>query len=129
MKLKLLSGLMIISLAGWVCAQPAKPAPETNAPIQVAAGKEFTITLKSNPTTGYRWQLAKPADEAVVKPGKNSYQADQHAPGMVGGGGKEVWTFTAVKPGKTVLEFKYARAWEKDKPPVRTANYEVEVTK
>jgi len=120
--------LGLAGLAGWACAQETTPAAKADAPIEVIAGKGFSLSLKSNPTTGYRWQLAKPADAAVVKLVKNDYQADSHPPGMVGVGGKEVWAFTAVNPGKTVLEFKYVRAWEKDKPPVQTARYEVIVT-
>ena len=116
--------------AGWACAQETKPAAKPDSPlrVQAVAGKEFAISLKSNPTTGYSWQLAKPAEAAVVKLVKSDYQADSHPPGMVGVGGKEVWTFTAVGPGKTVLDFKYVRAWEKDQPPAQTARYEVVVT-
>jgi predicted secreted protein len=31
-----------------------------NKTIKVEAEQDFTITLKSNATTGYEWQLAKP---------------------------------------------------------------------
>jgi inhibitor of cysteine peptidase len=125
---KLLLSLGLAGLAGWTCAQETKPEAKADAPIEVAAGKEFSISLKSNPTTGYRWQLAKPADETMLKLVKSGYQADPHPAGMVGVGGKEVWTFNAVNPGKTTLEFKYVRSWEKDKPPAQTAKYEVVVT-
>lgn len=115
-------------LAGWICAQETKPAQKPDQPIEVVAGKKFTISLKANPTTGYSWQLAKPLDEAVVKLDKKDYQADSHPPNMVGVGGKEVWTFTAVGSGKSVIALKHVRSWEKDKPPVQTASYEVIVT-
>jgi inhibitor of cysteine peptidase len=133
MRKHLLLTCVWIGLTGWACGQDARPAEKTDKPIEAAAGKEFSISLDSNRTTGYGWQLAKPVDEKVVKAVRNIYQeaapaAKDGAP-RVGAGGKEVWTFKAVKPGKTAIEFKYVRPWEKDTPPVKTAKFQVEVTK
>jgi predicted secreted protein len=44
---------------------------------------------------------------------------------MVGAPGKEVWTFKAVKSGKTTINFKYVRPWEKDKAPTKTTSFQV----
>ena len=106
-------------------------ATETSdKPIVATAGEEFSVTLESNRTTGYGWQLAKPVDEAIVKSVKNTYEtAPRRAggPPMEGSGGKEVWTFKGISAGKTVIEFKYIRPWEKDKAPVKTAKFDVVV--
>ncbi len=84
--------------------------------MEVPAGREFTITLASNPTTGYSWQLAGAPDEKIAKLVGSKFNAPQTD--LVGAPGEEVWTFTAVAPGKTTLTFHYVRPWEKGIPPV-----------
>lgn len=125
----LASSAMAIATAGLLLASPpARAAEKTDATIEATAGKEFTISLDSNRSTGFSWQLAKPLDGTLVKSVKNDYQQAPQAPGsppIVGAPGKEVWTFKAVKSGKTTIEFKYVRVWEKDKAPAKTASFPV----
>jgi predicted secreted protein len=45
----------------------------------------------------------------------------------VGGSGREVWTFKALKSGKITIEFKYVRPWEKDKAPATPKSFSVVV--
>ena len=94
--------------------------------IQAKAGEEFTITLESNRTTGYGWELAQPLDESIVKLAGSDYKAPQDVR-MVGQGGEEVWTFKAVDKGTTQISMKYVRSWEKDTPPAKTQEYTVTV--
>lgn len=100
-------------------------ANSQTAPIEVAVGKEFSITLESNPTTGYHWELAGQLAEAVVKLVGNEYKGPETK--LIGAGGKEVWTFSAVGKGETIIKMKYVRPWEKDVPPFRTAEFKVTV--
>lgn len=96
--------------------------------VETTVGKEFTIELESNITTGYGWQLQKPVDGSLVKAVGNEYQSTPQPPGeepMAGVGGKEVWTFKALRAGKTTIDFKYVRPWEADKPPAGTASFRV----
>jgi len=86
--------------------------------IVTQAGKRFAVTLDANATTGFRWRLARPLDTHVVRLVGSEYRApDVH---RAGAGGKEVWTFEAVAPGRTIIAFEYVRPWEKDVPPART---------
>lgn len=80
--------------------------------IKVQAGHNVTIILKSNPTTGYQWQVAKPLDESTLKLISSEYLADKT--NLVGAGGKQVWRFKTLKPGQTSISFKYVRPWEKN---------------
>jgi len=124
------TSFMVVAIAGLFTTHPARAAEKTDPVVEATSGKEFTISLDSNRTTGYGWQLAKPLDETIVKSVKNDYQSSPKKAGeppKVGVGGKEVWTFKAVKSGKTTIEFKYVRSWEKDKAPAKTANYQVVV--
>ncbi len=56
--------------------------------IKAQVGHNVTIVLKSNPTTGYQWQIAKSLDEAALKLISSEYLADKTE--LVGTGGKEV---------------------------------------
>jgi inhibitor of cysteine peptidase len=93
--------------------------------LNVAVGQEFTVTLASNATTGYHWELAAPLDEAVVKLVNSEYQTPETS--ALGAPGQEIWTFQAVGKGQTVIDLKYVRPWEKDVAPVETASYGVAV--
>ncbi len=77
----------------------------------VTEGKEFTITLDSNPSTGYKWELQK-LDETMVTLISCKYAKKDNL--LPGSGGKEIWTLKGISKGKTVISFRYARPWEKD---------------
>jgi len=91
--------------------------------IKVKAGKSFTIALKSNATTGYEWQIAKPTDEETVTNIGKIYLIPQNA--IPGAGGKEEWTFIGNSSGSVDIRFKYARPWEKDVKPIKEVVFKV----
>ena len=80
-----------------------------------ACGKEaptpqtVTVTLESNPTTGYSWQAAQTEELFKID---SSYSENEHSEGTVGAGGNETITFTPLKVGKTEVTLTYARPWE-----------------
>ncbi|MBM4270711.1 MAG: protease inhibitor I42 family protein [Deltaproteobacteria bacterium] len=96
---------------------------DPSKPIEVAAGQQFIITVESNRTTGYQWQLAGVPDSAVVQLENVEYRVSNT--GLVGAGGMEVWRFKALGPGKTAIAIKYVRPWEKDVPPVKHLQFTV----
>ena len=123
-----------------VACQPKPPVPvpvavdrqaaDSADAVHVKVGETFTIKLASNPTTGFRWLLdltREAEDAAVVSKVSDDYVADAHAPGMVGVGGTERWTFRAEKPGSMVLPFVYRRAWEKGVAPAEQRMITVQV--
>jgi len=74
---------------------------------------QFTITLASNPTTGYSWYLVK-YDKALISLVKHEYQPPEH--NMPGAGGKEIWTFKIndtgfAAPQISKIDLLYARPW------------------
>ncbi|MCK8600813.1 protease inhibitor I42 family protein [Desulfoferrobacter suflitae] len=91
----------------------------------VDEGEQFSVSLDSNPTTGYHWELAEPLDERVVRLIGDVYQGPETK--LVGAGGKEVWTFRAVGTGEATIAMKYVRPWQKDVPPEKTAQFAVTV--
>jgi predicted secreted protein len=93
--------------------------------IRVLAGKQFSITLAANHTTGYSWRLVSPLDPALLKQISNVYS--EPTSGAVGASGEEVWTFESVAQGKVALNFEYVRPFEKDVKAVKTARYSVSI--
>ncbi len=67
-----------------------------------ACGKEapmpqtVSITLDSNPTTGFSWQVTQSEELFSVE---TEYVEDDHTEGMTGVGGKEIITLTPLKAG------------------------------
>ena len=95
--------------------------------LKVKVGDVICVKLKSNRTTGYSWALTGKTDAKVLKSGEVEYKVDEHPAGMVGVGGNDFCTFTALAPGKTDISLGYARPWEKDKEPAQTFKLTVEV--
>ena len=88
---------------------------------ETTLGKSFTITLASNPTTGYQWQLARQMDTGMVELIESRYIAPKTD--LAGAPGREEWYFKAIKEGKAIISFEYVRPWEKDESPSQTESF------
>lgn len=96
--------------------------------LKIKVGDVIRVKLKSNRTTGYSWAIVSgKTDAKVLKADEIEYAVDEHPAGMVGVGGNDFCTFTALAPGKTDISLGYARPWEKDKEPAQTFKLTVEV--
>ena len=96
-------------------------AKDNGKTFTLKKGDTIRVKLKSNRTTGYSWaEIKDKTDAKVLKSAGGEYATDAHPEGMVGVGGVETWTFTAVAPGRTEIALGYARPWEKDKEPAET---------
>ena len=121
--LPLLLGLLLFSTTVW----SAKPEQT----LVLDQGQVFKVTLAANHTTGYKWMLAETPDAMVVKLVNNNYvQDDAEGPGgkrRMGVGGREIWTFQAMGPGKVRIVLHYVQPWVKDRKPAKTRSLDVEV--
>jgi len=69
--------------------------------------------LEANHTTGFQWQLANNSDGAVLELADYEYEPSEAAlAGIYGAGGQEVWTFKALKTGKSTITLEYSQPWE-----------------
>lgn len=95
--------------------------------IQIAPGGILTVTLGSNPTTGFSWgDTAEIADARILK--QTSYElVGPDDTNVVGAGGDEVWTFAAIDRGTTTVSFAYSRPWEGGEKGVWTLDLTVTV--
>jgi len=131
-------GPTVVTFSVWVKKKGAtdkepKEYDDPEAPVEVEEGLRFSLVLESNPTTGYSWRLAEPLDDELLKLVSSEFEAKggPHGEGeeMVGAPGEEVWTFEALKAGKTEVKLEYVRPWEKDVKPEKTVTFEVEIRK
>lgn len=79
---------------------------------------EFTLKLKSNPTTGYSWFLRE-YDANLVTPVKHSFQKPTDNKKIVGAPGFEIWTFKMKAaafnvPQVTAIRLIYTQPWQSE---------------
>lgn len=87
-----------------------------NATLSVKTNEQFYITLTSNPSTGYAWQVASVSNPDMVRFLDSQYIRPESE--LVGAPGKQVLTFNALQEGSATLQLEYVRPWETDVPPV-----------
>jgi inhibitor of cysteine peptidase len=75
--------------------------------IEVVVNEVFTITLDSNPTTGYRWKVNYD-DNFLDLIFRKFYQLTD----SIGSGGYEKFEFRGPIPCETKVEMIYKREWE-----------------
>jgi inhibitor of cysteine peptidase len=125
-KLVLIVLALVIALPAF-CSVSAPTAVFTDPQktIEAKVGEDVIITLESNRTTGFEWQLSRDPDEGVAKFNVSEYIPNET--GLTGSGGREIWTFKAMGIGKTEIAFKYVRPWEEGIAPADEKTFKVEV--
>jgi len=95
--------------------------------VELELGKLLVVTLESNPSTGYRWELLENNDSVLKQFGEAEFKPSVTSePPMVGAGGWEIFRFKAVSAGQITLELVYHRSWE-DVEPLKTFSIQVVV--
>ncbi len=85
--------------------------PHIDVVMHAVVGEELTVTLGSNPTTGFQWsEEAEISDESIIKQVDHVFVG----PGIdkpPGTPGEEVWTFKALRKGTVTTLLEYSRPW------------------
>ncbi len=120
-KLILACAMVAISLSA-LCAcssvleQVSVDASYMDKEVELVAGDTLTITLESNPTTGFQWELTEITDQNVLEQqGEPEFKAPEDET-LVGASGEEIWTFKALEKGKSTISMEYQRSWEDIEP-------------
>ncbi|HEN8802313.1 peptidase inhibitor I42 [Pseudomonas sp. CM25] len=112
------------------CAQqPTNPIEldaESECPIRLQVGQALTLTLPSNPSTGYRWRIENPASNILRSLGPEVYSAPDEV-GVVGSSGVSTWRYQASTAGEGHLLLVYQQPWARDVAPVQTFDCVVRV--
>ena len=96
--------------------------------VTVVPGQVFTVTLESNPSTGYRWEWVDHQDSIVEQIGQAQFKPRETGdPPLVGAGGWESFDFKAVHQGQMTLKLVYRRPWEEGVEPLKTFSLQVTV--
>ena len=125
-KLILTCAVVAISLCLFACSPATKQASvevscdefyeqnHISQEVNVAVGDSFTVTLCSNPTTGFLWsESAKISDQTILEQTDHKFVPPPERPEPIEGeAGKEVWTFKALKKGTSTISMEYSRPWE-----------------
>ncbi len=76
--------------------------------IQARVGEVFEISLPSNPTTGYSWNVDY--DSALLNLTGSEYIVPSSR--ALGARGSSIYLFQPLRPGRTTIYFVYKRSWE-----------------
>jgi predicted secreted protein len=88
----------------------------SNATLSVRTNEQFYITLSSNPSTGYEWQVASVSNPDMVRFVDSQYIRPESE--LLGAAGKQILTFNALQEGNATIQLEYVRPWESGVPPV-----------
>ncbi len=114
----LAAGLLLpaASLPAPAHSAPGKAEAPTTRQLELKPGQAHSLTLPSNPTTGYQWQAqVEPASDAPVTVDISFVPPptpQEGQPRLVGAPGRERITLTARHPGRAQVRLRYARPWE-----------------
>jgi inhibitor of cysteine peptidase len=84
--------------------------------IELIRPGSLTVSLDSNPTTGYEWGEAKISDTTVIEQASRNFVGPEDTT-MVGAGGTDVRVFNSKAAGTATIKMSYGRPWaggEKD---------------
>jgi inhibitor of cysteine peptidase len=134
----LTASILIIFLLA--CAPAAKPGATVTVTcdqfsakahivqdVTATVGSTITVSLCSNPTTGFQWGAQTQVSNAQVLKQESHKMVGPANTGMVGAPGSEVWTFQALQAGTSTVSFSYSRPWEGGEKGVETFKLNVTV--
>jgi predicted secreted protein len=98
--------------------QPCESTPVTEL-VYVKVGEAFTVSLASNPTTGFGWTLVE-ALPYWLEQTDYQFRALPSDPGTTGTGGFEEWTYRPKAVASTMLLYEYAQPWAGNVLPAKT---------
>lgn len=116
--------LMLAALLLSACAhQPRNVAlqedTQGDCPLQLDQGQRLDISLPSNPSTGFRWEVVKAAPKVLHSLGPEVYSNPEDV-GLVGAAGRSTWHFQATETGEDELLLQYRRPWEQGVAPANS---------
>ena len=124
-KLILVCAVVAISLCLFACLPTSKQASvevscddfmtqhHISKEVKVSVDGSLTVTLCSNPTTGFQWESAEITDQTVLEQLDHKFVSPESEPPPPPGTlGQEIWTFKALKKGESTVSVEYSRPWE-----------------
>jgi inhibitor of cysteine peptidase len=91
---------------------------DNGKPVVLKVGQSLAITLDSNPSTGYSWQLSKIKRAILQQHGEPQYTSPTQP--LPGAGGQHTFQFAAIGVGKTTLTLVYKQPFDRKAAPAET---------
>jgi inhibitor of cysteine peptidase len=88
--------------------------------IELTNGQTFNVTLESNPSTGYSWEVVELNNNILHQTGEAESQPNTTKKIMPGAPRMDTFQFEVINTGQTTLKIVYHRIWEKDVAPMKT---------
>ncbi|UCC16991.1 MAG: protease inhibitor I42 family protein [Dehalococcoidales bacterium] len=80
--------------------------------VNTDIGDTITVTLGSNPTTGFTWpDIAQISNQDIVKQTDHKFISPEKT-AVPDSSGKDMWTFKAKKTGTTTISMNYSLPWD-----------------
>ena len=96
--------------------------------VELEQGQILIVTLESNPTTGYRWEVVETQDSILEQMGEAEFKPSETGePPLVGAGGWEIFRFKAIGAAQMTLQLVYHRPWEEGVEHLKTFTLQVVV--
>ena len=108
----------LLSACAQTPSQPVDLDAESECPKRLQVGQVLTLTLPSNPTTGYRWAIQDSAGGVLRALSPEVYSSTES--GVIGGGGQSTWRFQAFAAGQGRLRLTSQQPWEPEAEPAET---------
>ena len=84
--------------------------PNAKSEFTVEIGDKITITLCSNPTTGYQWDYEIVGEDTLMEEDHDFQEPEDEE--LMGAPGKDIWTFEATDVGTAEIRMEYSRSFE-----------------
>lgn len=96
--------------------------------IDLETDQVLTVTVCSNPTTGFEWELADISSPDVIEEAGHEYigPEDGGTP-TAGAAGQEVWRFRALDGGESTISLSYNQPWDGGEKGIWTLDVTVTV--
>ena len=91
--------------------------------VELKEGQTLVVSLESNPSTGYRWEVDEVDETILQQTGKTEFKSESH---LIGAPAQQIMRFEAVAAGRTSLRLVYRRPWEKTIEPVKVFSLQVQ---
>ena len=113
---------VVSALAAVGCTDDAAMVTEADADrtVMLRVQQDLVVTLGSNPSTGYRWEFQM-IPEGYLSLDSSTYEPV--GPQIPGSGGKQTFRFTALRSGRTTLDFTSRRSSSEPDTPLGTIHY------
>lgn len=99
---------------------------DNNSNVTIKKGGLLLLKLKSNPSTGYSWQVVK-KNNWVLPLQSSKQERDPNTPTIPGAPSFQIFQFKGSSSGNALIELEYKRSWEKNTPPAETFKANVTV--